>query len=256
MKLSRMHDIGGTRAVLSSVDVVDEVVTYYTEASRIKHRLVRHDPYIHHPKASGYRGVHLVYAYYSDRKHTYNGLRIELQIRSQLQHAWATAVETVGTFTQQALKSSRGEADWLRFFALMSSALALREGTPLVPNTPADHRELVQDLRQYVTKLDVVPRLQAYGAALQYAEAQMGLMKGHTFLLQLDTEEQTLNIRSYDDRVIAADEYSAVEREIEGLANKDVVLVTVESLATLRRAYPNYFLDTSAFLESVEEVIA
>jgi len=70
MKLARMHDIGGTRAVLKSAQNVDEVVAYFTEESQIKHRLVRHDPYIERPKPSGYRGVHLVYAYYSDRKPT------------------------------------------------------------------------------------------------------------------------------------------------------------------------------------------
>jgi hypothetical protein len=38
----------------------------------------------------------------------YNDLKIEMQLRSQYQHAWATAVETVGTFIGQALKSSIG----------------------------------------------------------------------------------------------------------------------------------------------------
>lgn len=255
MELARMHDLGGCRAVLSSTDAVDEVVNYYTESSQIKHRLIRHDPYVDEPKTSGYRGVHLVYAYYSDKKPTYNDLRIELQIRSQLQHAWATAVETVGTFTQQALKSSSGEADWLRFFALMSSALAIREGRPLVPGTPGTEKELIPELRRYAADLDVVARLSAYGAAVQHASERMREMKGHTFLLQLDTQDRTLLIHSYEDRAIAADEYSTVEREIEGESSKDVVLVTVESLASLRAAYPNYFLDTSAFLDSVREAI-
>jgi hypothetical protein len=99
---------------------------------------------------------------------TYNGLRIEMQLRSRLQHAWATAVETVGTFLRQALKSSQGEGAWLKFFALMGSALARREHTPLVPGTPG-------------------------------AEA---------------------------------------------------VLVSVDSVTALRSAYPNYFLDTKAFVEA------
>lgn len=255
MKLARMQDIGGARAVVSAVSVVDKVVAYYKHESQIKHRLIREDQYIADPKPSGYRGVHLVYAYYSDRKPTYNDLRIELQIRTRLQHAWATAVETVGTFTQQALKSSQGRQDWLRFFALMSSALARREGTTLVPGTATDPEKLVRELRDYVAKLDVVPRLDSYRAVVQYAEKQLDEMKGHTFLLELDTQALELNVRSYEDRMIAADEYSAIEREIEGDPTKDAVLVTVESLATLRRAFPNYFLDTTAFLDAVNEAI-
>ena len=88
------------------------------------------DDYISAPKASGYRGVHLMYRYKSDKKKTiYNDLKIEMQIRSRYQHAWATAVETVGIFVGQALKTSMGDDRWLRFFALMGSAIAIREKT-------------------------------------------------------------------------------------------------------------------------------
>jgi hypothetical protein len=256
MNLSRVQDIGGCRAVLSSVESVDAVVDYYKTKSRIKHKSDRDDDYILEPKESGYRGVHLVYRYFSDRKAAYNGLRIEIQLRSRLQHAWATAVETVGTFTQQALKSSLGNEDWLRFFALMSSALALREGTPLVPGTPADPEELIRELRGYTQRLDVIKRLNAYGDALRLAEDNMAELKGQTFLLELDIDARTLFARSYDNALMAAEEYAAVERAIEGNPAMDAVLVTVESLASLRRAFPNYFLDTSAFLEAVEEAVA
>jgi putative GTP pyrophosphokinase len=96
-------------------------------SGRHKHRLIRHDDYVTAPKPSGYRSVHLrlrLPTVSSDRSSTYNGLNIEVQIRSRLQHAWATAVVTVCTFTQQALKSSQGEGEWLRFFQLMSSEVA------------------------------------------------------------------------------------------------------------------------------------
>src|SRR4051794_19722220 len=56
MQLSRMQDIGGCRAVLSSVEIVNELVDYYRSKSRMKHKLVRDYPYIEEPKPSGYRG--------------------------------------------------------------------------------------------------------------------------------------------------------------------------------------------------------
>lgn len=256
MNLSRMQDLGGARAVLSSVENVQRVADYYKTKSRIKHKLVREDAYIDQPKASGYRGTHLVYSYFSDKSTTWNGLKIELQIRSRLQHGWATAVETVGTFTQQALKSSLGAEEWLRFFALMSSALALREGTPCVPDTPEDPDRLIRELRRYAKKLDVIQRLNVYGGALRLTEDEsFAALKGHTFLLELNIEARSLTVRAFDNPLIAADAYSAIERAIEGDESKDAVLVAVESLATLRRAYPNYYLDTTAFVESVQEAI-
>lgn len=133
-RLSQMQDIGGCRATVDSVDHVARLVRSY-EQSDLRHHLDHRDDYIAKPQRSGYRGMHLIYRYISDRKDTYNGLKVEVQIRSLLQHAWATAVETVGTFTRQALKSSQGEDDWLRFFSLVGSAFAMREATPLVPGT-------------------------------------------------------------------------------------------------------------------------
>ncbi len=253
MNLSRMQDLGGCRAVVSDVAKVAELLNYYKGKSQMKHKLAREDLYIWEPKESGYRGVHLVYGYYSDKKTTYNDLKIEIQLRSQLQHGWATAVETVGTFTQQALKSSLGEEGWLRFFALMSSALALREQTPLVPGTPTDPTELINELRDYSTKLQVVDRLSAYGAALQHVEQQLKPGGKHTFLLELDLAARVLRVSSHEDSSLAAAAYSTAERKTEGNPEIDVVLVSADSITSLRRAYPNYFLDTTAFLESLQE---
>lgn len=80
--------------------------------AEVKHELEAVDDYIADPRSSGYRGTHLIYRYFSDRVETYNGLRVEVQLRSHLQHAWATAVETVGTFLKQALKASQGHEQW------------------------------------------------------------------------------------------------------------------------------------------------
>ncbi len=52
---------------------------------------------------------------------------IEVQLRTRLQHNWATAVETVGIFTGEALKSSQGNEDWQDFFRLVSTWFAHKE---------------------------------------------------------------------------------------------------------------------------------
>jgi transcription termination factor Rho len=75
-------------------------------------------------------------------------------------------------------------------------------------------------------------------------------------LLELDLEANVLRVSSYRNAAIAAQIYSAAERSTEGNPQKDVVLVSADSITSLRRAYPNYFLDTSEFLRSLEEAIA
>ena len=59
----------------------------------------------------------MIYRYSSDKgKKDYNGLLVEIQIRSKLQHLWATAVETVDFFTSQTIKSNQGQKEWVTFF--------------------------------------------------------------------------------------------------------------------------------------------
>jgi Region found in RelA / SpoT proteins len=255
MKLSQMQDIGGCRAVVNSVDEVQKLYVRY-KSSEIKHKLITVDHYILTPKASGYRSLHLVYKYFSDRKATHNGLRIEVQIRSQLQHAWATAVETVGTFIRQGLKSSQGEADWLRFFALMGTALAEREQSAPVPNTPTDPTELKRQLRELASKLDVSSRLQAYGKALNSVEG-IGTNSDYYYLLELDPSAMKIRVSGYKQKDLeqATAHYLDIEKTISG-TSADAVLVSVDSMASLRRAYPNYFLDTNRFVEAVNQAIA
>jgi putative GTP pyrophosphokinase len=93
MNLARMQDIGGLRAVLGSVSRVRKLEAMYRN-SKFRHVLV----YIAHPKSDGYRGIHLIYRYSNSLAPAYDGLSLELQVRTRLQHAWATAVETMGTF--------------------------------------------------------------------------------------------------------------------------------------------------------------
>lgn len=253
MKLSHIQDIGGCRAIVENVAQVHQLVQLYKD-SRIKHKLDHCRDYIEAPPPSGYRGVHLIYRYHSDRKDTYNGLKIEMQIRSPLQHAWATAVETVGTFTKQALKSSQGEKAWLRFFSLMGTALAHRERTATVPNTPSNKNKLTAELRSYATQLDVEHRLHTYGAALNTLE-DPSTKNAHYYLLMLDPAQHQVTVRGFKFGELerASKEYLDVERD-KGKTG-DSVLVSVESLDALRRAYPNYFLDTAAFIEAVNRAL-
>lgn len=86
LKLSEMQDIGGCRAVVKNIPAIVRLVNRYDD-SRAMHKFDYKNDYILKPKASGYRGVHLIYSYQSEKYKTHNGLRIEIQFRSHLQHA-------------------------------------------------------------------------------------------------------------------------------------------------------------------------
>jgi ppGpp synthetase/RelA/SpoT-type nucleotidyltranferase len=265
MKLTQMQDIGGCRAILRSVRSVEKLVAIYKVAAarnpKRGHQFHHENDYIANPKEDGYRSYHLVYRYRTEGKtyKAYNGLKTEIQIRTRLQHAWATAVETVATFTGQALKSRGGSQEWRRFFALMGSAIAFRERKPPVPNTPTNQWELTKELRELANRLNVETVLEAWRISVQQITTGHVTKNTDAFLLYLDPQNRTLRFNSYtqDEMPQASVDYLAWEKEIElaQVEGAQAVLVSVSSVQSLRRAYPNYYLDTTAFVEALRYAV-
>lgn len=264
MKLSQMQDIGGCRAVLSSVGQVRKLLTSYKEF-HAKSPKNRSDwdgsddfDYINHPKPDGYRSVHLVFRFFStsEERLIYNGQRIEIQIRSKLQHLWATAVETAQLFTGQALKSKIKNAsdDWLRFFALTSSAFALREKCEHVPGTPNNKDEIVRELKEIVARTNIMASLREWNNVVHFLEVDEN-PDAYFYLLRVDVGRGSMNIRAFsrDAAVTAQQAYDKAEKDTERDANTQVVLVSVADIDALRKAYPNYYVDTKGFITAVEK---
>ncbi len=257
MKLSQMQDIGGCRAVVSNAEEVMAIVERF-RTSRARHELGKEYDYLANPKVSGYRGMHLVYKYRTSRmgNTVYNGSRIEVQIRSQIQHSWATAVEVVDLFARQALKWSEGERSWRRLFALMSTEFALQEGLPPVPKTPQSDRIRREQLRQCASATDAARRLAAYQTATDASERMFENQPNAEYcLFSFNWEERRLSVSSYEGSEIreATSEYEKLEAEAAAGSPTDTVLVRVQNLRDLRRAYPNYFADTRAFVAALRK---
>lgn len=193
--LSRFQDIGGCRAVLGSIAQVAQLRDMYRR-SRQRHVFVRERDYIARPRNSGYRCVHLVYRFVGSGSGAYNGLQIEIQLRTRLQHAWATAVETVGALIDQSLKSSEGSSEWLRFFALVGSAFAFVERTPPVPETPSNPLRLYAEIETLKQKLRVREKLDTFRHALRATE-QRRVRDASFYLLSLDPLGHRLQVTSY-----------------------------------------------------------
>lgn len=138
----------------------------------------------------------------------------------------------------------------------MGSVIALNEKTVLIPDTPSSRKELRTELRQHANALDVQQHLAAYGAALQNLE-QINVKGAHYFLLELDPEARAVKVTGYKPTELerASADYLAVEKSISEHGGRDAVLVSVESIASLRRAYPNYFLDLHNFIGLVNRAL-
>jgi ppGpp synthetase/RelA/SpoT-type nucleotidyltranferase len=252
MLLSRMQDLGGCRSILSTVSNVYELRSLYAQ-SRDRHELATEKDYIANPQTSGYRGVHLIYRYRSDRAEDYNGHRIEVQLRTRVQHAWATAVEIAGVYVRTPLKSSIGPSDWLDFFRFASSAFSILEGSNKLHTGIADS-EIVEQLRQISTSLDARGKLRTFAAAHNYIADTKRKSDSH-FILILNLRDQKTTIEAFGSVVAASSRYAELEKQHIEDDLVDVVLVAAESIESATSAYPNYFVDTSAFLSLLDALL-
>lgn len=255
MNLARMQDIGGLRAVVSSMSKLRKLESAYRNAS-FKHRLVSSKDYVAEPKPDGYRSIHLIYRYSNPRAPDYEGLSIELQLRTTLQHAWATAVETMGTFLGQALKSGQGEKEWREFFEIASAALAIVEKCPVPPGFERlSSARIVKRLAASEQKLQVLHKLNGFAIAANRITKERG--QGAYHLVILDSTARTVTIRPFPQTRLeeANNAYAEIEARAKDGENIEAVLVSAGPIEALRKAYPNYFLDTQAFVHQIHKLI-
>lgn len=120
MKLSRMGDIGGCRAVFETQDEVVRVQDRFM-ANSARRNGVDDDvrDYVQDPRSSGYRAVHVLTRY--------GGKRVEVQLRTRMQHDWARLVEDITVRTGIDYKSGEGSDDVHRWLRLLSTAVSFEE---------------------------------------------------------------------------------------------------------------------------------
>jgi len=258
LTLAQMQDMGGCRAVLRTVEQVEALDERYRAGTTVS-QLIRRRDYIDEPKDDGYRGIHYVYRYRTRHPEyrDFEKLQIEVQLRSTLQHAWATTTETVSAFTGQRLKAGTGERPWKRFFVLVSYMMAKAEERPLVPGVPDDEDEVLEELESLAHMLEVRNLLKGWTTGMNLIETHPRLIRATLFLFALDVKAQTLQITPFSkaEEGRAADLYIQQETTLKDDPTKDVVLVSGSSLGSLRKAYPNYYADTRLFLDALTQYL-
>ena len=270
MKLKNMQDIGGCRAIVSNKKKVSQLLR--EAKARIgafsnKQRRVR--DYISNPKCDGYRGIHLT-AFFED---AIDGERaIEIQLRTFIQHLWATSVEIVDLYTGQALKSNQGDAEWAEFFRLIGNQFAIMEDIhrfDLMPlyekasnyyNVVYKNQIALQEIsriKQLYLSQAVNVKFEAFKHALKIAEKQIKIQRNADYvLLEIDTIRKQVEWIVFSSESSGSAQKMYIEKEKTNSTKPGIVIALVSSTAVggIQEAYPNYFADSDKFMELVEIV--
>jgi hypothetical protein len=255
LNLNQLQDLGGCRAILPSIADVQTLVGELRDNSR--HEIWKEDDYIATPKPDGYRSHHLRFKFCGKgATKAHDGRRVEVQIRTRLQHSWATAVEAVGMFRMEDLKGDRGSPEWLRLFQLMSAEFALAERCPEGPDIPP-HSKRYAEIRELEKTLDAVATLDNLSNAVRWTDISLHPRERPThFLIKYDNATRQVQIEPYYVPTFAVRSYDNAEAidNKSGRNTTNVVLVEVDKIENLKLAYPNYFGDVQLFKEQLRQI--
>jgi len=246
MQLARMDDVAGCRLIFRNIKELRRIRSDFHKA-RFNHKM-RNVPekydYIAHPKNTGYRSIHDVYEYdvNSESGKGLKGLCIEIQYRTLVQHAWATAVEVVGFITESQPKFEKGDARYHRAMAYASEILA-RAHEGLKGSFPdLSDREVLQEFLKVDNQLALMRTLRG----LQQAKSEISVKKNSILIF---TPEGELTIKSYRDATDALRELFELEKR---MPYNDIVLVRADSSEEVRTAFRNYFNDAREFVRLMD----
>lgn len=260
-KLGALDDIGGCRLIVGSVREVYEAARILDDL--LEHRKIK--DYIAAPQRSGYRSYHAIYKIPVDGI-TY---RVEVQIRTRLQHLWATGVEAVGEVYGLEYKSPdvraslEGEAQKRdRFLMLTSHLFASEEGRPGVPDVADDLATVRHEVSVICETTHLLDDLRAARSGiLVQADSDE---RDEYFLLCLSREIQFFDVVGFPEFQAANDEYQRLEKEALRIEDgndvviaepefDNVVLVKAESAEAIKSSYLNYSLGVDDFIRQVEQ---
>ncbi|HED4900118.1 TPA: hypothetical protein R4746_001335 [Campylobacter jejuni] len=243
--LDRIQDIAGMRIICDNLKDVNSIKNelkkhYQKNISVFKYSNM--DDYINEPKNDGYRSYHLIFIDIKTK------CKVEIQIRTKLQHSWATAVEIIDMDPYCKIKQGTGKSVYKDFFKLSSALFSRIEGAKIVE--PYQNYN-IEKIYYFLKILDMRSNILE---KLKNSNINENITQDHKdkfyFVVYLDRNKRT-NVASYskDDLNKARKDYNNLEK------NKDinVVLISLDSQKKIRKAYPNYYLDGNLFIDNIKK---
>lgn len=246
MQLARMDDVAGCRLIFDSIQSLKDFRSEFHKA-RFRHKL-RNEPekydYLAHPKNTGYRGIHDVYEYNvrSQVGRALAGLYIEIQYRTLVQHAWATAVEVIGFITQSQPKFQRGDTRYEQAMALASELLARAHEQQNGPFPGESDKEILGKFLSLDSQLHLMQTLKGLNSAKDDVTDKRNA-------ILIFSKEGELEVRNFRDATDALRSLFELEKK---MPDRDIVLVRADTREDVRLAFRNYFTDAHEFVRLVD----
>ena len=269
-KLDRIHDIAGTRIIFENIksleDYIDilentELVNFKEKINEDKNRY----NYIKNPKSDGYRSIHKVFYYSSnipystlnEKRFNLENKKIELQLRTRLQHIWATTVEiydiinksNIKTGTHNKLETKEGL--FFKKCSLVFEGIESNDVEKIKININEIFRD--KDLVEIYNRLKGIKNIKNIQLPKTLGSDEVFILitdlnKGKTTFFTTDSIEKN---DKQDTFLINASYRRLEEKNTKG--EYILLLLTLGDIKKLKNVYPNYFLNTNKFISILKK---
>ena len=269
-KLDRIHDIAGTRIIFENIkslenyiDILEntELVNFKEKINEDKNRY----NYIKNPKSDGYRSIHKVFYYSSnipystlnEKRFNLENKKIELQLRTRLQHIWATTVEiydiinksNIKTGTHNKLETKEGL--FFKKCSLVFEGIESNDVEKIKININEIFRD--KDLVEIYNRLKGIKNIKNIQLPKTLGSDEVFILitdlnKGKTTFFTTDPIEKN---DKQDTFLINASYRRLEEKNTKG--EYILLLLTLGDIKKLKNVYPNYFLNTNEFISILKK---
>lgn len=269
-KLDRIHDIAGTRIIFENIksleDYIDilentELVNFKEKINEDKNRY----NYIKNPKSDGYRSIHKVFYYSSnipystlnEKRFNLENKKIELQLRTRLQHIQATTVEiydiinksNIKTGTHNKLETKEGL--FFKKCSLVFEGIESNDVEKIKININEIFRD--KDLVEIYNRLKGIKNIKNIQLPKTLGSDEVFILitdlnKGKTTFFTTDPIEKN---DKQDTFLINASYRRLEEKNTKG--EYILLLLTLGDIKKLKNVYPNYFLNTNKFISILKK---
>lgn len=237
MRFSRMWDIAGCRCILRNINDVYKLKKIIKKDKSLE--IIKEYDYIKTPQEDGYKSLHLFV------KHSCSDKLIEVQVRSQENHNWATLVEISDLLFDSRLKEYGENKELLRLHFLLANPENL---------TIKDKYEIAQIIKKYnyFERLSEVFSRNYLKVRKQWFELES--QNKHKYFMIETKKDDIPKIDSFSNFQDAENKYFNIYKTRQ---NANIVLTHLQTpnYNQISIAYSNYILTFHTFLSESLDIL-
>ncbi len=239
VRLSQLQDIGGCRIIVADNRDVDRIQRFLTERLSKTTEIKITDYREKGRDDTGYRALHLLF--------TRNGLSLELQVRSQIQHYWAESIERTSVVYGHHLKEKEGDPRVINYFKALSDVFyEIESGRQPAPQSKIEIDKLRVTTEEIIVASDSNKVFDSFVnediiKTLTAIESKRTGFNNWIMVFNWNTGSFTTWDIVDRDPELASAKYGDYERQFPAQHGFEVVMIGSSDVATVRETHSHYF---------------